>query len=110
MVPTKTARKEILRLTQALKKAKGLDDPFLAKKAQIIALWDQWFIKQIKVIPALKAHLKKAEKIKKKEKTRLNKDCKKAQKKAQINNIWKLALVNSQIQINTFQDYLSDFL
>ena len=106
--PTRAARKDVLKLARASKKAKGLDDPVVAKKARITALRDQWLIKQNKSTPALKARLKKAEAAEKKEKARLDKNREKAQEQAQVNDIRKLALTNRQVKIGAFQDILSD--
>lgn len=39
--PTKSARKDALKLSRVSKKVKGLDDPVVAVEARITALWDQ---------------------------------------------------------------------
>ena len=66
LVSAKTVRRKGLKAAWASQKAKNLDDPIIIMEARISALQDQWLIQQNKVMPALKAYLKKAEKAEKK--------------------------------------------
>lgn len=85
-----------------------MNNPVIAEKARITALRDQWLLKQNKMTPNLKTCLKKTEAATKKQVAKEKKIREKAQEKAQINDIRRMALSNKRIQIGHFKDILSD--
>lgn len=104
----KAQRKEILKAARASKKAKFMDDLIIAEAARIRALRDQWLLNNNKMNPNLKARLEKAKVAEQRHQAQLDKARKKAQEKAQINDIRKLAIGNRQIC--AFKDILSDLV
>ena len=71
-----------------------MNNPVIADKARITALWDQWLLQEIKMTPNLKTCLKKANAIAKKQVVKEKKIREKAQEKAQINDIRRMILSN----------------
>lgn len=104
--PTKTERKEALRAARVSKKAKGMDDPIIAKVTRITDLRDQWLIKRKKITPNLKAKMKKMKAAEDKEKAKTKAKQDKKRETSQIHSMRRLALGNSQI--GSFKDVLSD--
>lgn len=102
-VSTKAMRKEALRSAWASKKTKYMDDPKVAKAAEIEALRDQWLLKHNKITPALKARLKKAKAAEQKQQAA--KKHKKATEKGST-DVRRLALSNRRI--GAFKEVLSD--
>lgn len=74
-----------------------MDNPTIAKAARIMALRDQQLFQNNKINFDLKACLKKAKAIEQKQQTKLDKTCQKAQEKAQLIIIRRLAISNCQI-------------
>lgn len=74
-----------------------MDDLIIAEAARIRALRDQWLLNNNKMNPNLMARLEKAKVAEQRHQAQLDKARKKAQEKAQINDIRKLAIGNRQI-------------
>lgn len=87
---TKGQRKEALKAARASKKIKYMDDPIIAEAARVNSLRDNWLIQQGKSTPQLKARMKKAADMEKKQNARLEK----AREKSQLNNIQRLGSTN----------------
>lgn len=83
-----------------------MDNPQVARVTQITELIDQQLLKNNKTNPDLKAGLKKAKVVDQKKQTKLDKICRKAQEKSQINDIRRLVMRNKQI--DTFKDIFSN--
>lgn len=100
----KLEQKTALKVAQASKKMKYIDDPVVAEAAKITAMRDQWLVQQGKAKAETKACLKKAADGEKKEREKADKAKKKSQ---QQQNIRQLAIINCQ-QIGSFCTILSD--
>lgn len=108
-LPSKAERKAALQALRAFKKLKLMDNPLIAKEAQIVALRDQWLLSQSKANTETKARIKKAAVAKKKLIEKQDKARKKAKSKNQSIGMRRLALSNNRaVELGTFKDVLSN--
>lgn len=95
-----------MKAAHALKKTKFTNDEKVAAAARIQALQDQWLLKNHKMNADLKAQLKKTKAAKQRQQAKQEKTREKAKEQAQIHNIRRLAIGNSQF--GAFKNVLSD--